>query len=155
MHQWGPTLLHLLDTVLIVFVLMDKYIIEQERYGVIQINRYPDNGEQRKFAQLYILDPDEASNQRMTLKENIQCNPHLMQELSNFFTTTVHLRKPAKCFIKWKKNALKVTMVIVQDRKSDMRRYNAPKCNEVAAIFQNAEGEPPLDRNLLIHCRRS
>ncbi|OXA46565.1 hypothetical protein Fcan01_18730 [Folsomia candida] len=46
-----------------------------------------------------------------------------------------------------------VAMAIVQDRKSDQRRYNVPRVNEVAVIFQNADGEPPLERDILIHCR--
>ena len=46
-----------------------------------------------------------------------------------------------------------VCMAIVQDRSADKRRYNAPRVNEVAVIFQNADGEPPLERDLLIHCK--
>jgi len=46
-----------------------------------------------------------------------------------------------------------VSMAIVQDRKSDKRRYNAPRMNEVAVIFQNSDSEPPPERDLLIHCR--
>jgi len=45
------------------------------------------NSEQRKFAQLYILDPDEDAAQRMQLTENRNCDPDLMQELSRFMTT--------------------------------------------------------------------
>ncbi|UYV81455.1 hypothetical protein LAZ67_20001239 [Cordylochernes scorpioides] len=46
-----------------------------------------------------------------------------------------------------------VSLGIIQDRKNDQRRYNAPRSNEVAIIFQNADGEPPLERDLIIHCR--
>lgn len=46
-----------------------------------------------------------------------------------------------------------VQMAILQNRNSDQRRYNAPRVNEVAVVFQNENGEPPLDRDLLIHCR--
>ncbi|GLV39494.1 hypothetical protein CBL_21402, partial [Carabus blaptoides fortunei] len=45
---------------------------------------HPINEDQRKFAQLYILDPDDAADQRMLIKENAQCVPSLMRELSKF-----------------------------------------------------------------------
>ena len=40
---------------------------------------HPSNDDQRQFAQLYILDPEEAANQRMQMNTNAQCNPQLMQ----------------------------------------------------------------------------
>lgn len=46
-----------------------------------------------------------------------------------------------------------INMAIVQNRNSDPRRYNAPRFNEVAVVFENPNGEPPLERDLLIHCR--
>jgi len=48
---------------------------------------HPSNGDQGKFAQLYILDPDEAAAQRMQLTENKGCDPDLMQELSHLMAT--------------------------------------------------------------------
>jgi len=45
---------------------------------------HPENDDQRKFAQLYILDPEVASAQRLSLPENTNCNPILMNELSTF-----------------------------------------------------------------------
>ena len=44
-------------------------------------------------------------------------------------------------------------MAIVQDRNLDQRRYNAPRVNKVVIAFQNAGGEPPLERDLIIHCK--
>jgi len=38
----------------------------------------------RKFSQLYILDPDEATEQRMLLTGNSGCNSELMRTLSTF-----------------------------------------------------------------------
>jgi len=44
-------------------------------------------------------------------------------------------------------------LAIIQNRKDVQRRYNAARSNEVAIVFQNVDGEPPLERDLLIHCR--
>jgi hypothetical protein len=125
---------------------------------------HPENDDQRKFAQLYILDPDEATEQRMQITENSRCHRTLMQSLSEFMAENNPFAEACKMMFEVEKECLaeaallgveppKISMAIVQDRNSDMRRYNAPKVNEVAVIFQNADGEPPLERDLLIHCK--
>ena len=45
---------------------------------------HPVNDDPRKFAQLYILDPDMAANHRMNISSNADCNPDLMRQLSTF-----------------------------------------------------------------------
>jgi hypothetical protein len=45
-----------------------------------------------------------------------------------------------------------LSMIIINDNpKNDMRRYNAPTCNEVAMVFQSDNGEPPLYRDIRIY----
>ncbi|XP_021950614.1 uncharacterized protein LOC110847857 [Folsomia candida] len=125
---------------------------------------HPTNGDQRKCAQLYILDPDEACDQRMMIRENAHCNAEIMRELSSFMAQNNPFAKAFKMLYEVEKECLAeatlngvepatVAMAIVQDRNSDQRRYNAPLVNEVAVLFQNADGEPPLERDILIHCR--
>jgi len=46
----------------------------------------PENDEVKQFAQLYILDPTAASEERMRLNENQGCLPALMTELSTYMT---------------------------------------------------------------------
>ena len=46
----------------------------------------PENDEVKQFAQLYILDPTAASEERMRLNENQGCLPALMMELSTYMT---------------------------------------------------------------------
>src|SRR5277367_6447219 len=43
---------------------------------------HPHSGEERKYAQLYILDPEEATRQRMNLLENAKCQHSIMQKLT-------------------------------------------------------------------------
>lgn len=125
---------------------------------------HPNEGEQRKFAQLYILDPPEAILQRMDISENVGCLSELMEELGILFTEINPYSTAFKMLHEVEKEAIQeaqqqgiqatnVLMAIRQDRNSDVRRYNAPRICEVAIIFQNADGEPPLERDLLIHCR--
>lgn len=46
-----------------------------------------------------------------------------------------------------------IQMAILHNRESDNRRYNTQACNEVAVVFSTMDGEPPLDRDLVIHLR--
>ena len=42
-------------------------------------------------------------------------------------------------------------MAIKNDRQADPRRYNEPRVSEVAIVFDNFDGEPPFNRDILIH----
>ncbi|XP_053567008.1 LOW QUALITY PROTEIN: uncharacterized protein LOC128656868 [Bombina bombina] len=125
---------------------------------------HPKNDDQRKFAQLYILSPEEAADQRAALKENSGCHIELLRELSSYMSQYNPFAKACKMLYEVEQECIheaslngvqtsKVSMVILQDRTSDCRRYNVQRVNEVAVIFQNSDGEPPLERDLLIHCR--
>lgn len=46
-----------------------------------------------------------------------------------------------------------VRMVFRTDRQTDTRRYNAPTANEVAMVFVSADGEPPMERDIVVYRR--
>ncbi|XP_077199856.1 uncharacterized protein LOC143840327 isoform X2 [Paroedura picta] len=125
---------------------------------------HPATGEPRKYAQLYILDSLEATNQRLQYAENEACNPILLQELSSFMAANNPFAHACKMLYKIEQDCLRdaianndtlsaVTMAIIQDREHGPRQYNALWSNEVAVIFEAEGGCPPLHRDLLIHCR--
>ncbi|XP_035713810.1 uncharacterized protein LOC118438127 [Folsomia candida] len=124
---------------------------------------HPDDGEPRKYAQLYILDPDEANRRRLNEPSNVACKNHVMSNLYDIMKDNPFARayKMLHEFEKEEKIrmqseeylAKEVTMAIVNDRNLDKRRYNIQTCNEVAIIFSNTDGEPPLERDLLIHLK--
>ncbi|XP_053149050.1 LOW QUALITY PROTEIN: uncharacterized protein LOC128343641 [Hemicordylus capensis] len=125
---------------------------------------HPQQGQDRQYAQLYILDPTEVAERRLHNKSNTKINPQLMQVLSTCFEENNPFAEACKMLHQVETEcqedaeqtgeALReVTMTIVQDRENDQRRYNAPQHNEVAFIFKNNDGEPPLERYLLIHCK--
>ncbi|XP_053164882.1 uncharacterized protein LOC128350484 [Hemicordylus capensis] len=123
---------------------------------------HPQQGQDRQYAQLYILDPTEAAERRLHNKSNTKINPQLMQALSTHFAKTNPFAEACKMLhhvetecqedAEQTGHALR-EVTIVQDRENDQRRYNAPQHNEVAFIFKNNDGEPPLERDLLIHCK--
>ncbi|UYV69632.1 hypothetical protein LAZ67_7000051 [Cordylochernes scorpioides] len=44
---------------------------------------------------------------------------------------------------------------IVENPFQDQRRYNAPRTNEIAAVFQNVDGEPPFNRDIRVYNKNS
>jgi hypothetical protein len=36
----------------------------------------------------------------------------------------------------------------------DLRRYNKPITDEIAAVFNSTEGEPPQNRHVVVHLRQ-
>ena len=126
---------------------------------------HPDEGAPRKYAQLFILDDEVASRQRMTLPENAGCDPQLMTELTAYISSNNPFTRATKMLYEVELEAQEaarlqnlpksvIYMTITKSHEDDPRRYNAARVNEVAMIFQSEDGEPPLERDLLIHLRR-
>ncbi|XP_021965954.1 uncharacterized protein LOC110861154 [Folsomia candida] len=127
-------------------------------------NLHPDEGDSPKYSQLYIFDPNEASNQRINTSENSGCNIDLMKILSEWMSQNNKFTEAYRMLFEVEQEseteAMKmgiappeVSMTIIQDRSMDLRVYNAPRSNEVAIVFKNSDGEPPLERDLRIHLR--
>lgn len=126
---------------------------------------HPQNDNDKQiYAQLYILDPSEASDVRLRMQENNRCNHALMTELSQFMSMRNPFAQAFKMLYEVEQQCIQdaevhgvvpaiVQMAILQDRNQDQRRYNAPTVNEVAVVFRTDTGEPPLERDLIIHCR--
>jgi hypothetical protein len=116
------------------------------------------------FAQLYIVDSDQALNHRMKVPANSKCIPHVLGQLDLILRTInpfaqaykmmreVELEEETRAKAEGRAvNA--VNMWIKKDRKDDQRRYNAPRSNEVAVVFHNTDGEPPFERDIAVHSR--
>jgi hypothetical protein len=125
---------------------------------------HPKDKEPPRFAQLYILDTDEALNKRMALKENKKCDPQLMARLDSLIRSISNYAKGFKMMReleieeeqrakKERRSANTVSMLITTARRKDQRRYNYPQSNEVAIVFQNVDGEPPFERDLRIYLK--
>ncbi len=125
---------------------------------------HPNEKDSPRFAQLYILDSDEALDMRMKIKENNRYDPELMDKLDSLMRQKNEYAKAYKMMrefeMKEENQANKegrsikpISMLIRTDRRNDQRRYNAPKMNEVAIVFQNIDGEPPFERDIRIYSR--
>ncbi|CAG7725419.1 unnamed protein product [Allacma fusca] len=125
---------------------------------------HPQIGDSPKYAQLYILDPDEALRTRMAVYANKDCNENLMHELAQLLSAINNYAKAYKMMHEVEQKETdkahqegrpprEITMSIHIDNQSDRRRYNAPRFNEVAVIFRSDEGEPPFERDIRIYSR--
>jgi hypothetical protein len=125
---------------------------------------HPPNEEPRIYSQVYILDTEEATSCRKSRPENEGCDRDLMRNISELLNNISPFAAAYKMLheveTQENKRALdaginppEISMMIMQDRNMDPRRYNAPRANEVAIVFQNADGEPTLHRDLIVHLR--
>ncbi|KMQ85060.1 hypothetical protein RF55_16648 [Lasius niger] len=51
--------------------------------------------------------------------------------------------------------AINLMLSFRNDPQHDQRRYNAPRANEIAVVFQNVDGEPPFERDIRIYNKNS
>ncbi|CAL8141391.1 unnamed protein product [Orchesella dallaii] len=124
---------------------------------------HPDNDDARVFSQIYILDPEDAVYQRMLLPENKNCTEFIMRKIAeimdhNPFAQSVKMLHE----VEMGANELavqngvaltEVKLAILHDRTKDQRRYNIQAANEVAVVFQSKDGEPPFERDIIMHLR--
>ncbi|XP_075207808.1 LOW QUALITY PROTEIN: uncharacterized protein LOC142312705 [Anomaloglossus baeobatrachus] len=119
-------------------------------------------GQTPKYAQLYILDPNEATEQRLTVHENKKCNMEMMHQIAqllqqiNPFEAAYRMLKDVEAeedqrAITYGTTMPSIVMAIKQECGQDPRRYNKPRISEVAVVFQNDDGEPPFNRDILVH----
>jgi hypothetical protein len=110
----------------------------------------PQPGEVRKFAQLYISDPHAELDGRMgnfgglngDTMQSLQtmlhaCNPYT----SIFQTATERLQD----------GAIELNLHLVNDRRTDLRRYNAPTVDEVGALMVGGDVNEADARNIIMH----
>ncbi len=125
---------------------------------------HPPKGETPKYAQMYILDLEEALETRMAIDRNARCDRVLMdilgrkmKEINPFakaYKMMHEVEKEEEQKAKKEGRAIQpICMFIRNDRRNDQRRYNAPRSNEVAIIFSDPNGEPPLRRDIRIYSR--
>lgn len=122
----------------------------------------PATGQTRQYAQLYVIDSSEATEDRAQHPANKNCSRDLLDKLDRFFRAKNRLAQTYKMMrdVEAQANAdLRptidaapvVNLVFRRDRHSDERRYNAPTANEIAVVFVNEDGEPPFERDFRVY----
>lgn len=137
-----------------------SFKIRGQIYNQINTALHSQSGKAAKYGQLFILDANEANQER------IQAMPNLNEELLLIIDKIMRMHNVfAKSYTMMKKQIEKlerkarkggyimpeVQMSFLPRRGFDARRYNAQQCNEVAIIFTTtADGDIP-DTFITIH----
>lgn len=123
---------------------------------------HPQEGIKPSYAQLYILDSSEATDARMGNAANSKCIRSVMESLQNLLEDVnpfAALYKNMLAFEEAEKlkgnPAVNVQMIFLGDKTIHPGRINAPSVvnGDIAAIFQNSDGEPPSNRDIMVHSK--
>lgn len=113
------------------------------------------NSSENVYAQLYILDPEFATQKRCENEHNSGCYRSIFEAIdfilrrNNPFAGAYSMMK--EVMQNMGEESTSINMWIIKDRTHDPRRYNLPVANEVAAVFVSDDGEPPFDRDIAVH----
>ncbi|CAI4226874.1 unnamed protein product [Auanema sp. JU1783] len=134
-------------------------VVHGQMYRQIGSLLFGDNSSPR-FAQYYILDPDEAADNRL---EAFSCDRDVMVYLSSLFLRKNVLAQSYRMMgdvMKEEKDAAaregrimpEIRMFFVTSKDMDLRRYNEPTVNEVAIVYVvNDEAETPPTRFITVY----
>ncbi|XP_054092114.1 uncharacterized protein LOC128924166 [Zeugodacus cucurbitae] len=122
---------------------------------------HADHPSESSYAQLFILDTDQATDIRA--QHNSNCDRYLLREIHEMLSNINPLANEYKHMAQVEReeeqrareenrNARRISMLLFN---SADRRYNLPNCSEIAAVFTTEDGEPPGNRNLRIFSRKS
>ncbi|UYV80502.1 hypothetical protein LAZ67_19000358, partial [Cordylochernes scorpioides] len=140
----------------------DIFKINGNIYHLTSKNIYPTEGNVPRYAQFYILDSQQALNIRSANPANRSLDSNILRDISSFLTEHNILKNSYKMMIELEKEITKtegiapnLMLSIVENPFQDQRRYNAPRTNEIAAVFQNVDGEPPFNRDIRVYNKNS
>ena len=122
----------------------------------------PAAGEDPVYAQLYIYDPSEALQKRLT--HNPEAAAETMEALQtelaseNYYTQSYRhmhelLLEIEAAAARDQTEVPEVTMRFSSDAVREPRRYNSPAVEEVAAVFVGADGGPPTHKDIVVYPR--
>ena len=123
---------------------------------------HPATGVQPSYGQLYMLEGNEAVQQRMDHAENHPCQPETMQALQEAILEVSPYARAYKHMaqIEQEESARDggnegraSTVQMVMKRGPDQWRFNEPSHDEVAAVFVGSDGAPPIDRDITVYPR--
>lgn len=122
---------------------------------------------QYQYAQLYVMDFDEANQHRQNHPANINCIPRIFHDIHQWMLVNknpyVEIYQNMKDIMNReeaiaRQNQTVLPLIRMDFKRDDQllpgqhpRRYNIPLCNEVAMIFVDPNGEPPFERDIRVY----
>lgn len=125
---------------------------------------HPSEDSNRLYAQLYVIDSHLANQQRINHPANQRLNPHIVAQLDeiirrdNVYVHAYRMLREIEIEAEERATAEAQTLPVVnmafrRDRNNDRRHYSLLTVDEIAMIFQSADGEPPFERDFRVYPR--
>jgi flagellar biosynthesis GTPase FlhF len=138
------------------------YRVQGQIYHTVNLAMHPDEDEDPSYAQLFYLDTEDAIKERMENNANKNCNERVMREIDQVlynvnpyydaFRMMSEVEKEVNDEAEKNGKAPPELKLVFDVNDVDKRRFNAPKANEVAAVFVLNENNEFLPaQKLAIH----
>ena len=122
------------------------YKVNGEIYHTVNIALYPDQNSYPEYAQLYIIDTGEATDYRMSIDANQNCDTDLaayieeeLKEINPYFESFQMMHEIfSDEYLKAEQQGTKmpeIRLLFDVNANADKRRFNIPRSNEIAAVF--------------------
>ncbi|CAF4946094.1 unnamed protein product [Pieris macdunnoughi] len=122
----------------------------------------PLQGHKPQYNQLYIIEDEAALNDRLSDSRNNMCRSNIMRSLQTMLNESnpfIKIYKKVAAILAEEelkaasenRPKYSVSMQFYKHKSLDLRRYNTPSKNEVAAIFVGENGEPPLTLIVILY----
>lgn len=115
----------------------------------------PPAGHNPSYAGLFIMDSDEALEQRLGNVANTRCDPEIMAMLQTMLTHHNPYAQIFKFVKHYMVNAPDVQLQFTTENAFDPRRYNLPTTSQVAAVFISDDGAPPGQFHFVVYSKSS
>ncbi|ODM86919.1 ATP-dependent DNA helicase pif1 [Orchesella cincta] len=118
------------------------FVIHGQLYHLTSTAATSNSSSPPTYSQLYFLDPEFATEERLKNSHNTKCKRIIMENIDALLR---QINPYAQAFKMMKEvqtttQCQDIRMLIVKDQFQDPRRYNLPTANEVAAVFTSEDG---------------
>uniref|UniRef100_A0A5S6QHG9 Helitron helicase-like domain-containing protein n=1 Tax=Trichuris muris TaxID=70415 RepID=A0A5S6QHG9_TRIMR len=125
---------------------------------------HPAPGQRPAYGQIYILDSEQAAEERLNNLSNANCDRQVMTELGSLFACINPFAGAYKMMAEVERDeeekaalegrpVTRIKMIFDTSLNTDQRRYNIPTSNEVAVIYVGEDDDIPATRSLAVHPR--
>ena len=107
---------------------------------------HPNEGKDRQYGQLYIIEGDQAVSTRMNSIPNSSCTDEIMQIIQAVIDqNSPYAAEQSEELCASVENRAVREVRLHFKHSPDQRRYNEPTHDEVAAVFIGEDGAPPVN----------
>ena len=114
----------------------------------------PNPGDPPRYAQLYVVDPAVAVQERRSASNN-RCDERLLSALSCELLVCNPYVTAFRSLLSIANDCNEISslrLVLKKDASVDARTHNLPSTNDVAIVFKATDGSPQFDQDIVVQC---